>query len=73
MSDRKNGVAEVEVLARVERRQNWSDGERAALLAELEVPDSTVPIAAQCHGIATSLLFGWRAPRKAKMAWHRRS
>jgi transposase len=60
-------VAEVEVMARVERRRNWSDAERAALLAELDVPGSTVPIVARRHGIAPSLLYGWRAARKAKM------
>jgi transposase-like protein len=61
-------VAEVEVMARVERRRNWSDAERAAaLLAELDIPGSTVPIVARRHGIAPSLLYGWRAARKAKM------
>ena len=60
-------MAEVEVMARVERRRNWSDDERAALLAELDLPGSTVPIVARRHGIAPSLLYGWRAARKAKM------
>ena len=60
-------MAEVEVMARVERRRNWSEGERAALLAELDAPGSTVPIVARRHGIAPSLLYGWRAARKAKM------
>ncbi len=60
-------MAEVEVMARVERRRNWSDAERAAFLAELDVPGSTVPIVARRHGIAPSLLYGWRAARKAKM------
>jgi transposase len=61
-------MAEVEVMARVERRRNWSDAERVALLAELDVPGSTVPIVARRHGIAPSLLYGWRAARKAKMS-----
>jgi transposase len=60
-------VAEVEVMARVERRRIWTDAERASLLAELDVPGSTVPIVARRHGIAPSLLYGWRAARKAKM------
>ena len=60
-------MAEVEVMARVERRRNWSDAERAAFLAELDLPGSTVPIVARRHGIAPSLLYGWRAARKAKM------
>lgn len=37
-------MAEVEVMAQVERRRNWSDAERAALFAELDVPGSSVPI-----------------------------
>ena len=37
-------MAEIEVMARVERPRDWSDAERAALLAELDVPGSTVPI-----------------------------
>ena len=60
-------MAEVEVMARVERRRNWSDAERAAFLAELDVPGTTVPIVARRHGIAPSLIYGWRAARKAKM------
>ena len=60
-------MAEVEVMARVERRRNWSDAERAAFLAELDLPGSTVPIVARRHGIAPSLIYGWRAARKAKM------
>ena len=60
-------MAEVEVMTRVERRRIWSDAERAALLAELDVPGSSVPMVARRHGIAPSLLYGWRAARKAKM------
>jgi transposase-like protein len=67
MSDRRSGVAEVEVMARVERRRIWTDAERASLLAELDVPGSSVPMVARRHGIAPSLLYGWRAARKAKM------
>jgi transposase len=60
-------LAEVEVMARVERRRIWTDAERASLLAELDVPGSSVPMVARRHGIAPSLLYGWRAARKAKM------
>ena len=60
-------MAEVEVMTRVERRRIWSDAERAALLAELDVPGSSVPMVARRHGIAPSLLYGWRAARKARM------
>jgi transposase len=60
-------VGEVEVMARIEHRRIWTDAERAALLAELDVPGSSVPIVARRHGIAPSLLYGWRAARKAKM------
>ena len=50
-------MAEVEVMARVERRRNWSDAERAALLNELDVPGNSVPMVARRHGIAPSLLY----------------
>ena len=60
-------MAEAEVIARVERRRNWSETERAALLAELDGPGSSVPIVAWRHGIAPSLLYGWRPARKTKI------
>lgn len=43
-------MAEVEVMMRVERRRIWSDAERVAPLAELDVPGSSVPIVARRHG-----------------------
>ena len=60
-------MAEVEVMGRVERRRVWSDADRAALLAEVDAPGGGVPIVARRHGIAPSLLYGWRAARKATM------
>ena len=60
-------MAEVEVMARAEPRRNWSDAERAAFLAELDVPGSSVPMVVRRLGIAPSLLYGRRAARKAKM------
>ena len=59
-------MAEVEVMTRVERRRNWSDAERGALIAELDGPGASVLIVAWRHGIAPSLLYGWHAARKAK-------
>ena len=60
-------MAEVEVMARVGRRRNSSDDERAAFLAELDLPGSTVPIVARRHGIAPSLLYVWRSARRLRL------
>ena len=54
-------------MARIERRRIWSDADRARLLAEVSAPGGSVPIVARRHGISPSLLYGWRAARKAKM------
>jgi len=56
---------EVEVIARVERRRRWSEAEKAVLLAETGQPGATVAGVARRHGVAESLLYGWRAVRRA--------
>ena len=56
-------------MARIERRRIWSDADRARLLAEVSAPGGSVPIVARRHGISPSLLYGWRAARKAKTGW----
>jgi transposase len=58
-------VTEVEVMSRVERRRKWTDAERLALLAEVDA-EGSVSLVARRHGIAESLLYGWRSARKAK-------
>ena len=64
-------MAEVEILARVERRRKWSEEEKAALLAEVEAAGGKVSVVARRHRMAESLLYNWRAACKA--AGHRAS
>jgi len=61
-------LAEIEIVARVERRRKWSESEKAALLAEVEAEGGKVAVVARRHGVAESLLYGWRSARKAAVA-----
>jgi transposase-like protein len=54
----------VEVIARTERRRQWTVQEKVELLAETDVPGSSVTEVARRHGIAESVLYDWRAKRK---------
>jgi transposase len=54
-----------EIAARVEPRRRWTAQEKAALLAEVEAAGGKVKIVARRHRISESLLYNWRAARKA--------
>jgi transposase len=56
---------EGEVVARVERRRQWSAAEKAALLAEVEAEGGRVSVVAKRHRISESLLYNWRSAWKA--------
>jgi transposase len=56
-----------EIVARVERRRHWTPREKAALLAEIDAAGGQVSTVARRHGIARSLLYNWRAARKAAL------
>ena len=58
-------MAEVEILARVERRRKWTEAEKTALLAEVEAEGGKVSVVARRYRIAESLLYNWRAVCKA--------
>ena len=58
-------MADVEILARVERRRKWTAQEKAALLAEVEAEGGKVTIVARRHRISESVLYNWRAACKA--------
>jgi transposase-like protein len=45
----------VEVITRVERRRKWSEAEKAAVLAQTDVPGTSVAAVARKHGIARSV------------------
>jgi transposase-like protein len=50
-------VSEVEIVARVERRRKWTNGEKAALIAEVEAEGGKVKLVTRRHGVSESLLY----------------
>ena len=61
-------MTDVEIVAQVERRRQWTAEAKAALLAEVEAEGGRVTIVARRHRIAESVLDNWRAARKAASA-----
>jgi transposase len=61
-------LADVEIIARVERRRKWTAREKAALLAEVEAEGGKVRVVARRHRISESVLYNWRAAWKAAAA-----
>jgi transposase len=57
----------MEIYARVERRRRWTAQEKAALLAEIDAEGGRVRLVARRHRIAESVLYNWRAARKAAL------
>ena len=53
-----------EIVARVERRRQWTPREKAALLSEVEAAGGVAAVARR-HGISRSLLYNWRSAWKA--------
>jgi len=54
-----------EIVARVERRRQWTLEEKAALMAEVEAAGGQVSVVARRHGVSKSLLYNWRSVWKA--------
>ena len=50
----------VEVRVRSERRREWSDGDKLAIVRETLVPGAVAQVVADRHGIGTGLLYTWR-------------
>jgi transposase len=61
-------MSSVEIVSRIEPRRKWSAGEKAALLAEVDAEGGRVTLVARRHRISESLLYNWRAARKAAVA-----
>jgi transposase len=61
-------LAVVEIMPRIERRRKWTAQEKAALLAEVEAEGGKVKVVARRHRISESVLYNWRAARKAAAA-----
>lgn len=57
-------MAAMEIITRTERRRRWSDQEREAILADADRPGTTVKAVARRHGVAESLVYGWRKARR---------
>jgi transposase len=57
-----------EIVARVERRRQWTPEDKAALLAEVEAAGGRVSLVARRHGISKSLLYNWRSAWRAALA-----
>jgi transposase len=60
-------LADVEIVARVERRRKWTAAEKAALLAEIDAEGGKVTVVARRHRMPESVLYNWRSARKAAM------
>ena len=60
-------MASMEII-RTERRRRYSDAEKAALLAEVDAGGCTIAEVARRHGMAESLLYNWRANRRAQVS-----
>jgi transposase len=58
-------LADVEIMARVERRRKWTAEEKVALLAEVEAEGGKVAMVARRHQVSESLLYNWRSAWKA--------
>lgn len=57
---RKGAHRDGGAIVRVERRRNWSDKEKLAILKETTQPGVIVAAVARRHGIGTGQLYTWR-------------
>jgi transposase len=55
-----NSVDRVEVFAGIQRRRKYSADQKLAVVQEAAQPGMTISYVARRHGIAPSLIFGWR-------------
>jgi transposase len=62
---RRTAEVDGEIVARIERRRQWTPREKAALMAEVEAEGGQVSVVARRHGISKSLLYNWRSAWKA--------
>ena len=55
-----SGGDRVEILSSIQRRRRYTLDQKMAVLAEAGQPGMSISFVARKHGIAPSLLFGWR-------------
>ena len=53
-------IDRVEVFAGIQRRRRYTVEQKLAVLAEASQPGMTISYVGRRHGIAPSLIFGWR-------------
>jgi transposase len=57
-------LLDVEIVARVERRRQWTAEQKAELMAEVAAADGRVVEVARRHQMSPSLLYNWRSALK---------
>jgi transposase-like protein len=62
-----NSVDRVEVFAGIQRRRKYSADQKLAVVQEAAQPGMTISYVARRHGIAPSLIFGWRRRMSASL------
>jgi transposase len=55
-----NSAERVEVFAGIQRRRRYTAEQKMAIVQEASQPGMTISYVARRHGIAPSLIFGWR-------------
>ena len=55
-----NSAERVEVFAGIQRRRRYTAEQKMAVVQEANQPGMTISYVARRHGIAPSLIFGWR-------------
>jgi transposase-like protein len=55
-----NSADRVEVLVGIQRRRRYTAEQKMAFVQEASQPGMTISYVARRHGIAPSLIFGWR-------------
>ena len=57
----------VEIITGVERRRRWRPEDKLRVLAELELPGTSVAEVARRHDISRGLLWGWRRQARRRL------
>ncbi len=59
-------MAQITVIAGVERRRQWSDGERRAFVEAAIAPGASVAAIARVGDVASSSVYRWRRELRGK-------
>lgn len=61
-------MGRMEILTGVERRRDWSDGEKLSILQEAAEPDAKIADVARRHDIKPQQIYTWRRKFAAQQA-----